>query len=513
MRVTVRGILIPYLLNLPRYPILNIHRAEGWINPRYYHITTRNPHDMTRSSMSTTMTSPSSNMIWKTCPSLITMLSEDNADTSEDSLESIGYEHTAAREQWKPRLNPRVQSLKVSQTIEILGMVKEMQAKGINVTSLCVGEPDFAPPQAVLDATTKALIDGNTRYTDVRGTAELREAISDDLYKRKGVLYDASQILVGNGAKQCVYQGVFSTCGEGDLVVIPTPCWPSYPEMVALTGAKSVLLPTHEKDGYLLTPDALRECLEERSHTNVKLLILCNPSNPTGAVHDETRLRELATVLQDHPNVAVIADEIYERLVYSSSDNVLRHTCFASLSPAMYERTMTINGFSKAYAMTGMRLGYMAAPAHFLKPAKAIQSQLTSCAGSISQAAGVAALRDVKEEEMDRNVSIMKKKRDYVIKRLNGMDHVKLSVVPTGAFYILPDVSWYCKNIQGQKKDDVEFCRELLQMKRLALVPGTAFGAPGTVRVSYATSLNELEVAMDKLEEFLLEYMSSQVTC
>ena len=376
-----------------------------------------------------------------------------------------------------------------------------MQAEGIEVTSLCVGEPDFPPPQAVLDAATQAIVDTETRYTAVTGTAALRNAIAKDLKERKGIEYDANtEIVVGNGAKQCVYQGVLAVAGPGDKVIIPAPYWPSYPEMVALAGAESVILETKKEDGYLITAEGLRKCLEQAHEDNgkVKLMILCNPSNPTGGVHSEQRLKELAEVLVDFPEVAILADEIYERLVYvdAPEDN---HVSFASISNEMYERTMTINGFSKAYAMTGMRLGYMAAPRPLAKAATTIQSQVTSCAGSISQAAGVAALENVTEEEMEGNVKIMREKRDYVIGRLEGIDGVTLEVPPKGAFYVLPDVSVYYEG------DDTQLCLDLLEKKRLALVPGSSFGAPGTVRISYATSLEELEVAMNKFEEFLNE--------
>jgi Aspartate/tyrosine/aromatic aminotransferase len=358
-----------------------------------------------------------------------------------------------------------------------------------------VGEPDFAPPTSVLQAASQALLGGDTRYTAVTGTAALRKAIARDLKDRKGLDYDfEKEIVVGNGAKQCVYQGVFATVGKGDAVIVPAPYWPSYPEMVALAGGETIVLPTKESDGYLLTAEALEKCLEEScSHgKNVKLLILCNPSNPTGGVHDKKRLEELAQVLIKYPQVAILADEIYERLVYDEE-----HVSFASISPEMFQRTMTVNGFSKAYAMTGMRLGYMAAPQPLAKAVTTIQSQLTSCAGSVSQAAGVAALNEVSEEEMASNVEIMKNKRDYVIDRLNQMDGVTLKVPPKGAFYVLPDVSSYYNG------DDTQLCLDLLETKRLALVPGSSFGAPGTVRISYATSMEELQVAMDKLEEFL----------
>lgn len=391
-------------------------------------------------------------------------------------------------------VNPLVASVKVSKTVEVFSLVKEMEAEGETVTSLCVGEPDFLPPQAVMDAAQQALLDGKTRYTAVTGTVELRKAIAADLETRKGVKYNAlTDIVVGNGAKQSVYQSVLATCGPGDKVLIPAPYWPSYPEMVALAGAEPVIVETKASDGFLLMPDALQAALKE--HPETKLLIFCNPSNPTGGVHDKARLEDLASVLQEFPSVAVLADEIYERLVYTD-DGVC--PAFASM-PSMYDRTLTVNGFSKAYAMTGMRLGYVAAPTKLAKAVTTIQSQLTSCAGSVSQAAGVAALTNVEESELEENNVMMKKKRDYVLGRLDQMPNVNVAVPPQGAFYVLPELSSYFDG------DDTELCLKLLQSKKLALVPGTSFGAPGTVRISYATSLEELAVAMDKLESFLAE--------
>ena len=240
--------------------------------------------------------------------------------------------------------------------------------------------------------------------------------------KRKGVFYPPENIVVGNGAKQCVYQGVLATCGPGDEVIIPAPYWPSYPEMVALAGATPVIVNTRKEDGYLLTAEALRGALTDKT----RLLIFCNPSNPTGGVHSKERLDELSSVLQDFQKVVILADEIYERLVYEG-------TCEAVASlPEMYNRTMTVNGFSKSHAMTGMRLGYLAAPPKLSKACTTIQSQLTSCAGSISQAAGVAALTEVSEEEMIANVDIMREKRDFVISELRKMPNVSLKCKPSG---------------------------------------------------------------------------------
>ena len=295
----------------------------------------------------------------------------------------------------------------MSATVELFSKVKAMEAEGKKVTSLCVGEPDFPPPQVVLDELVNAISSGQTTYTAVTGTEELRSAIAADLLKRKHLQYKSTEILVSNGAKQSVYQGVFAICGPGDEVIIPAPYWPSYPEMVALTGATPVILPTTIEDEFLVNPKALAAAITPKT----KMIIFCNPSNPSGAVHSASLMSEIADVIRDYPQLAVLSDEIYERLVYNPSNP---HVSFASL-PGMYDRTLTVNGFSKAYAMTGLRLGYMAAPANLLKPCITIQSQLTSCASSISQAAGVAALTKVQESEMEANVEIMRK-----VSRKNG---------------------------------------------------------------------------------------------
>ena len=372
-----------------------------------------------------------------------------------------------------------------------------MEAEGEIVTSLCVGEPDFPPPTCVLDAASAAMRSGQTRYTAVTGTIELRKAISDDLRVRKGIAYNpVTEIVVGNGAKQCVYQGLLAACGLGDEVIIPAPYWPSYPEMALLVGAKPIILETSVSDGYLINPQKLDECL--CNHPKAKVLILCNPSNPTGGVHSTQLLQQIAVVLEKYPNIVILADEIYERLVYTNDGQC---TAFASL-PNMFHRTITLNGFSKSHAMTGFRLGYLAAPEHYAKAASVLQGQITSCASSVSQAAGVAALTQVDESWLQNNASIMKTKRDYVLMELSKIPNVIVSVPPDGAFYVLPDVSKYYNG------DDTALCLDLLKEKKLALVPGESFGAPGTVRISYATSMEELEVAMTKLREFLegLEY-------
>lgn len=390
-------------------------------------------------------------------------------------------------------LNPLLSRIQPSKTVEIFSLVKQMEAQGTTVTSLCVGEPDFLPPLAVRNALHSAIDDAELKYTALTGTAELRHAIASDLRLRKHVEYNAdTEIVVANGAKQAVYQGLLAVASDQDTVLVPAPYWPSYPEQVHMTGASCVIVETDAANGYLLTATQLRVALEK--HPTTKVLILCNPSNPTGGVYSKAQLQALCDVLCEYPNVVVLADEIYERLTFDNTP----HTSVAAL-PNMRERTITINGFSKAYSMTGLRLGYSAAPAAVSKAIATLQSQITSCAGSLSQAAAVAALTQVAESELQLAIDELQQKRDYVLQQLQQMPGVRLDVPPAGAFYVLPDVSEYCGT------SDVEFCLRLLQQKQLAVVPGTAFGAPGTIRLSYATSMDVLETAMQKLRDYLHE--------
>lgn len=422
---------------------------------------------------------------------------------------------TTPKDDDKNIINPLVRSIEPSPTVAIFSRVKEMQAAGqTNITSLCVGEPDFSPPPVVMD--TLHCIEEDTRYTAVAGTPDVRQAIAEDLQRRGRICNDgtdiANTILVSNGAKQSVFQAVWAVAGVGDAVLIPAPYWPSYPAQVQLcTGTLPIVIPTTAEDGYLMTPQQLREALVMDKNRNIKALILCHPSNPTGAVYSREQLQALGDVLQEYgPGVVVIADEIYERLIYDGTECPSVATSLGSSNPVI-----TINGFSKAYAMTGFRLGYATVASgnnsntqqqQMLAAMTTLQSQLTSCASSIAQAAATAALVDPPTTDAwlaERTVELAAK-RDLVWDRLAAMPGIGLPPhKPPGAFYILVDLSQYCAS--SSSYTDVTLCEDLLQRQALALVPGTSFGAPGTVRISYATSRPELETAMDKLERFLAE--------
>jgi aspartate/methionine/tyrosine aminotransferase len=435
--------------------------------------------------------------------------------TTELATEAVTLEESPEVPPVPQPLNPAVYTIEPSKTVAIFSLVKQMeQQQGIKVTSLCVGEPDFPPPPSVQEAIAeifaanggtdaKQRINAATKYTAVSGMLSLRQAIADDLRKRKQTEYNPNtEILVSNGAKQSVYQAIWAMAGPGDVVLIPSPYWPSYPEQVRLTGATPVIVPTPLENGFRVTPSLLQETLDLYPQT--KVLVLCNPSNPTGTVYSSEELQDLCGVLYKYPNVTVIADEIYERLTYTDGPV---HTSMASL-PHMRHRTITINGFSKSHAMTGLRIGYSCAPAHITTAMTTLQSQLTSCAGALSQLAAVAALQKTPDAWMDQVIRTMQDKRDYVLSQLSTIPGVTvpLKYPPTGAFYVLPDIRPYCQctdDASEEDYDDVSFCVQLLEQEQLALVPGSSFGLPGTVRLSYATSMEELQEAMDKFTHFL----------
>jgi len=280
-------------------------------------------------------------------------------------------------------LNPRVAALKPSKTVALTDLATSLRQQGVDVIGLAAGEPDFNTPKSVAEAGQKAIEDGVTRYSPNAGTLELRTAICKKLQEENGLTYAPDEIVVSNGAKQSIWQSVLACCGEGDEVIIPAPYWVSYTEMVRLAGATPVVVDTLPEEGYMLTPEKLMAAMTDKS----RMIILCTPSNPTGAVYSRGALEELAEVVADHPRLLVMSDEIYEHIIYPPAE----HHSFGTL-PGMFERTLTINGFSKAFAMCGWRMGYVAAPRHFAKACNIIQSQCTSGPSSIAQKAALAAM-------------------------------------------------------------------------------------------------------------------------
>jgi aspartate aminotransferase len=380
-----------------------------------------------------------------------------------------------------------------SATLAAGAKARQMKAEGIHVYDFSLGEPDFPTPEHICQAAVQAMREGHTHYTPAAGTAELRGAIARRYQKTFGLSCTADQVLVSNGAKHSLHNALASTCGPGDEVIIPTPYWVSYSDLVQMTGAGYVLVETTGESGFKMTPAQLRRALTPRS----RLLMLNSPSNPTGTVYTRQELEALADVALE-ANLAVLSDEIYEQLVYGDA----RATCFATLRPGLAERTITISGVSKTYAMTGWRIGWAVGPTAVIKAMGNVQSQQTSCPSSISQAAALAALQGDQQcvETMRREFEA---RRDLVCRRLCAMPGIQCPT-PAGAFYAFFRVADHFGRTLGGRKvtDSVSFCQAALEAA-VNLVPGVAFGAEGSVRLSYAASREQLTGGLDRLEKFL----------
>ena len=390
--------------------------------------------------------------------------------------------------------NARVAAMQPSATLAMTARAKQLRREGRPVIGLSAGEPDFDTPASIAEAGIRAIREGFTHYTENMGLPELREAIARKLAHDNGLAYDVGQILCSNGAKQSVALAVLALCRDGDEVLIPAPYWVSYPEMARLAGATPVVVPTTVEDGYRLTPEALEAALTERT----RLLILCSPSNPTGSVYPREELEGLAAVLRRHDSVYVLSDEIYEHVVFDAE-----HVSFAALD-GMQERIITVNGFSKAYAMTGWRLGYLAAAPEIAKACAKIQGQTTSAPSTISQKAGIAALA-MDLEPVRAMVASFRQRRDYVLGRLRQIGGMRCPT-PEGAFYLFPQVSHYYGTTAPSGRaigGSQDLCFYLLEEHDVALVPGDAFGDPAGLRLSYAASMADLETALDRIERGL----------
>jgi aspartate aminotransferase len=381
-----------------------------------------------------------------------------------------------------------------SATLAAGAKAKQMKAEGLTVFDFSLGEPDFPTPEHVCAAAVKAMKDGHTHYTPAAGVPELRKSIARWYEKTYGIRYSPDQVVVSNGAKHSIHNALCATVGPGDEVIIPTPYWVSYSDMVEMTGAKYILVPTTIACGFKMTPAQLRAAITPRS----RLLMLNSPCNPTGTVYTRQELEALADVVLDS-KLAVLSDEIYEKLMFGDA----RPTCFATLRPELAERTLTISGASKSYAMTGWRMGWTLGPLHVIKAMGNVQSQQTGNPCSISQYAALAALEGDQDcvERMRREFEA---RRDLVVARLTAMRGIKCRK-PEGAFYAFFDVSaHFGRTVGGRKvKDSATFCSAALETAHVNLVPGSAFGAEGYVRLSYATSRDQLQAGLDRLEQWL----------
>lgn len=377
-----------------------------------------------------------------------------------------------------------------SATLAMSARARELKQAGRPVIGLSAGEPDFGTPEVIAEAGRRAIDEGQTHYTDNPGMPELRQAIVDKLKKDNGLEYAVEDIVCSNGAKQSVAMAISVLCRSGDEVLIPAPYWVSYPEMVRFAGAEPVSVETSVETEYRITPEQLERAINE----NTRLFIMCSPSNPTGSVYPREELEAIAEVLRRHPHVYVLSDEIYEHVIFGAT-----HVSIASL-PGMFSRTITVNGFSKAYAMTGWRLGYLAADRAIAKAVSKLQGQFTSAPSTITQAAGVAALR-MDKEPVNGMVEQFRRRRDLVIDRLNAIDGVRCPV-PEGAFYVFPKIDAFFgrRTSSGTTIESAQdLCFYLLEEHDVALVPGEAFGDPSGLRISYAASEDTLNEALDRI--------------
>lgn len=384
-------------------------------------------------------------------------------------------------------LAARVQGIKPSPTLAVAARAEELKAAGRKIISLSVGEPDFDTPEFIKEAAIKALRDGFTKYTAVDGIKVLRQAIVDKFFKDNGLTYTINQILVSCGAKHSIYNLMQAILNPGDQVIIPAPFWVSYPDMAILAGAEPVVIKADLAQNFKITPQQLESVITDKT----RMLILNSPSNPTGVAYTAEELKALGSVLVKYPNILVMSDDIYEHTLWKGEFvNILQTT------PELYDRCVVINGVSKAYSMTGWRIGYAAGPKHIISAMSKVQSQSTSNATSIAQYAALAALTG-DQSFIKTMVAAFKERHDFVLKELRSMPGVKCAP-SDGTFYIFPSVEGLISQSSGFS-NDLEFSEFLLNTAEIAVVPGSAFGAPGYIRISYATSMENLQEAMRRM--------------
>jgi aspartate aminotransferase len=385
--------------------------------------------------------------------------------------------------------------VKPSATLAATDKARELARQGKNIISLSVGEPDFDTPENIKQAAIKAIVDGKTKYTNTDGILELKQAVCAKFERENGLSYKPSQINVSPGGKAVLFNAFTASLSPGDEVVIPAPYWVSYPDMVLLAGGEPVIAPTSMATGFKLRPEALEAAITPRT----KWLLLNSPSNPSGAAYTRAELRALADVLLRHPEVWVLTDDMYEHLVFDDFE----FTTIAQVEPALYERTLTMNGVSKAYAMTGWRIGYAGGPEPLIKAMEKVMSQTTSNACSISQWAAVEALNGP-QDFIKPHAKLFQERRDLVVSMLNQARGLHCPT-PEGAFYVYPS----CEGLIGKKSpsgrtihNDEDFVLELLEVEGANAVYGAAFGLSPFFRVSYATSTERLEDACSRIQRF-----------
>ncbi|MGD9109078.1 MAG: pyridoxal phosphate-dependent aminotransferase [Gammaproteobacteria bacterium] len=383
-----------------------------------------------------------------------------------------------------------------SPTMMLSGRANELKAQGKDIISLSVGEPDFDTPEFIKEAARRALADGKTKYTPVAGIPSLRQAVADKFARENNLQYEPKQIIVSAGAKQCIFNACMALLNPGDEAIIPAPYWVSYPDIVKITDAVPIFIPTNIEQKYKITAEQLKQAITKKT----KLIILNSPSNPSGAIYSKEELKALAEILLANPGIYIITDDIYEHITFRSEPfyNIV------NVCPELYERTVVVNGPSKAYAMTGWRIGYAASPVEITNAMQKIQSQSTSCACSIAQVATETALTG-DQTCIKTMLQAFKQRHDYVFEVLSSIDGVE--VTPSdGTFYTFPNMQAIIDNAEDIKTD-IELSDHLLTEAHIAITPGTAFGLPGSMRISYAVDMDSLSNALNRLKLFIDQIM------
>lgn len=386
-------------------------------------------------------------------------------------------------------LAKRALKLKPSPTLAINAKAKELISKGVDIISLSAGEPDFNTPDNIIQKAYISMKEGKTKYTSSSGVPELKRAIMDKLYNDNGLSYGENQIIVTNGAKHALYNFFQTVCNPGDEVIIPLPYWVSYPEQVKLAGAVPIFIKGEEDNNYKFSPEQLDKLINKKT----KVLIINSPCNPTGTIYTEDELYEISKVCKKH-NILIISDEIYEKLIYDDS----KHVSIASVSDDAYNRTIVINGVSKPYSMTGWRIGYAAGDATIIKAMSDISSHSTSNPVTFAQYGAIEAISG-SQEELHNMKKEFEVRRNFVIDQISNIKGIK-PIIPLGAFYVFIDIS---DIIKGKYQNADEWAEDLLEKAKVAVVPGSGFGLNNFIRLSYATSLEQLNEGIKRIKEFI----------
>lgn len=391
-------------------------------------------------------------------------------------------------------LSNKAMKINPSITLEITAKAKELKESGVDVVSFGAGEPDFNTPENIIEAAIKAMKDGKTKYTPTSGILDLRKSICDKFKKDNELNYDTDQIVVSTGAKQSLANTFLAILNEGDEVIIPTPYWVSYPELVKLAGGVPVFINTNKENDYKYSAKELRNLITSKT----KAILVNSPNNPTGSIYTREELTEIAELAKEY-DLIIISDEIYEKLIYDNE----KHISIASISKDSYERTIVINGLSKAYAMTGWRIGYSASSKEIAKLMSSVQSHVTSNINSVSQYAAIEALNGP-QDSIKIMIKEFEKRRNYMIGRINKIQGLSI-IRPKGAFYIMVCIeNYFGKEINGEIiNSSLYFSKSLLNEENVAVIPGSAFGLDNYIRLSYATSMEIIEEGLNRLEKYL----------